>query len=169
MIYGIRSFTLKKIRTINMTKQMKSLYVLPVLLIIISNGCMGKQNDTSKETKNEKTMEIKDSTKWDTATFGAGCFWCGEAIFAEIKGVHSVRSGYAGGTTKNPTYNQITSGKTGHAEVTRIIFDPTVTSFKDLLEVFWQIHDPTSLNKQGNDTCHQKNECVQVDNGNKKV
>ena len=86
-----------------------------------------------------------------TATFGTGCFWCTEAVFLEVKGVHRVVSGYAGGYTKNPTYQQICTGTTGHAEVIQITFDPAVVSFEDLLEVFWRTHDPTTLNRQGAD------------------
>ena len=86
-----------------------------------------------------------------TATFGTGCFWCTEAVFLEVKGVHRVVSGYAGGHTKNPTYQQICTGTTGHAEVIQIAFDPAVIAFEDLLEVFWRTHDPTTLNRQGAD------------------
>ena len=85
------------------------------------------------------------------ATFGTGCFWCTEAVFLEVKGVHRVVSGYAGGYTKNPTYQQICTGTTGHAEVIQIDFDPEVISFEDLLQVFWRTHDPTTLNRQGAD------------------
>jgi peptide-methionine (S)-S-oxide reductase len=87
----------------------------------------------------------------EIAIFGGGCFWCTEAVFASLKGVKSVMPGYAGGDTKNPTYEQVCSGTTGHAEVTRIEFDPTKISFKDLLTVFFATHDPTTLNAQGND------------------
>ncbi len=87
----------------------------------------------------------------ETATLGAGCFWCVEAVFQELKGVKSVVSGYAGGYTKNPTYKEVTSGETGHIEVAQITFDPTVISFEELLEVFWTTHDPTTLNQQGYD------------------
>ena len=86
-----------------------------------------------------------------TATFGTGCFWCTEAVFLEVKGVHRVVSGYAGGYTKNPTYQQICTGTTGHAEVIQLAFDPAVISFEDLLQVFWRTHDPTTLNRQGAD------------------
>lgn len=86
-----------------------------------------------------------------TATFGTGCFWCTEAVFLEVKGVHRVVSGYAGGYTKNPTYQQICTGTTGHAEVIQLAFDPEVISFEDLLQVFWRTHDPTTLNRQGAD------------------
>jgi len=85
------------------------------------------------------------------ATFGAGCFWCVEAVFEQIPGVKKVVSGYTGGSVEHPTYKQICTGTTGHAEVTRIEFDPTEVNFDRLLEVFWQSHDPTTLNRQGND------------------
>lgn len=87
----------------------------------------------------------------DTAVFGAGCFWCVEAVFQEVAGVLSVTSGYMGGHVKNPTYKEICTGETGHAEVTRIVFDPKKVSFAELLEVFWKTHDPTTLNRQGAD------------------
>jgi len=85
------------------------------------------------------------------ATFAAGCFWCVEAVFQRLKGVVSVESGYAGGTNPHPTYEEVCSGTTGHAEACRIVFDPSVVGYKDLLEVFWKTHDPTTPNRQGND------------------
>ena len=88
----------------------------------------------------------------ETATLGAGCFWCVEAIFQNLKGVHQVVSGYAGGQVENPTYRQVCTEETGHAEVIQVIFDPEVISFADLLYVFWRTHDPTTLNRQGADT-----------------
>ncbi len=91
------------------------------------------------------------STKLEKATLGAGCFWCVEAVFQRIKGVASVMPGYTGGTTKSPTYKQVCSGMTGHAEVAQIEFDPAVVSYETILEVFWKSHDPTTLNKQGAD------------------
>jgi peptide-methionine (S)-S-oxide reductase len=87
----------------------------------------------------------------EVAVFGGGCFWCTEAVFDELRGVISVVSGYAGGSTKNPTYEQVCGGGTGHAEVIRIEFDPSQIAFKDLLTVFFATHDPTTLNRQGND------------------
>tara|TARA_B100000902_G_scaffold106_1_gene155 strand:+ start:2052 stop:2669 length:618 start_codon:yes stop_codon:yes gene_type:complete len=87
----------------------------------------------------------------EKATFGGGCFWCVEAVFERIDGVSDVISGYAGGHTKNPTYYEVTSGKTGHAEVCQITFDPAKISYDELLDIFWQAHDPTTLNRQGND------------------
>jgi peptide-methionine (S)-S-oxide reductase len=85
------------------------------------------------------------------AVFGGGCFWCTEAVFDELRGVISVVSGYAGGVVKNPTYEQVCGGQTGHAEVIRIEFDPDQIAFRDLLTVFFATHDPTTLNRQGND------------------
>ena len=87
----------------------------------------------------------------ETATLGAGCFWCAEAVFQDLKGVHSVVSGYTGGAVFNPTYEQICSGTSGHAEVAQILYEPATISFEDLLYVFWRTHDPTTLNRQGND------------------
>ena len=87
----------------------------------------------------------------EISTLAGGCFWCLEAVFDEVKGVESVESGYMGGTTGNPSYEQVCTGKTGHAEVVQIAFDPVVVSFKEILEVFFVIHDPTTLNRQGSD------------------
>lgn len=87
----------------------------------------------------------------ETATLGGGCFWCLEAVYQEMKGVQSVESGYSGGRVENPTYEQVCQGTTGHAEVVRVTFDPEVISFRTILQVFFSIHDPTTLNRQGND------------------
>jgi peptide-methionine (S)-S-oxide reductase len=87
----------------------------------------------------------------EIATFGGGCFWCTEAVFSELEGVEKVESGYAGGTVPDPTYEQVCSGKTGHAEVVQITFNPRVISYKELLEIFFTLHDPTTLNRQGAD------------------
>ncbi len=93
-------------------------------------------------------MNISNS---EFATFGSGCFWCTEAIFQQLEGVKKVMPGYSGGKRENPTYEQVSSGATGHAEVTRIEYDPSIISFDELLEVFWVSHDPTTLNRQGAD------------------
>lgn len=87
----------------------------------------------------------------ETAVFGGGCFWCTEAIFKRVKGVEKVEPGYAGGRTPNPSYKMVCTGTTGHAEVIRVTYDPQVVSFSDLMEIFWHAHDPTTLNRQGND------------------
>lgn len=94
---------------------------------------------------------MMDTTGLQTATFGSGCFWCTEAIFERVKGVVKVESGYSGGTVENPTYEEVCTGKTGHAEATQITFKPDVVSYAELLKVFWKTHDPTTLNRQGND------------------
>jgi peptide-methionine (S)-S-oxide reductase len=105
----------------------------------------GKPQETPPtDTQNSATLK--------TATFGAGCFWCIEAVFQELKGVKKVVSGYTGGRVPNPTYQQVCNGDTGHAEVAQITYDPTEITFPELLEVFWKTHDPTTLNRQGNDT-----------------
>ncbi len=87
----------------------------------------------------------------EKATFGSGCFWCTEAVFQQLRGVQSVQSGYSGGHAADPSYEQVCSGRTGHAEVIQITFDPSVISFDELLKVFWQTHDPTTPNRQGHD------------------
>ncbi len=94
---------------------------------------------------------MSENENCEFADFGAGCFWCVEAVFERLDGVRSVVSGYEGGETHNPTYKQVCDGDTGHAEVVRITFDPEVISFEELLEVFWNMHDPTTLNRQGAD------------------
>ena len=100
------------------------------------------------QTKQLKKMNQKDK---EIATLGLGCFWCTEAIFQELNGVNKVESGYMGGQTQNPTYKDICTGETGHAEVCQITFNPKLISFTKLLEVFWQVHNPTTLNRQGAD------------------
>ncbi len=97
-----------------------------------------------------QTTKVVTSTN-DTATFANGCFWCTEAIFEELDGVISATSGYSGGQTKNPTYKEVCTGETGHAECLQIVYDPAKISFDELLAVFWESHDPTTLNRQGAD------------------
>ena len=98
------------------------------------------------------------------ATFGGGCFWCTEAVFLAVKGVESVESGYSGGKTDNPTYGQVSSGRTGHAEVIQIKFDPSVISYDEILEIFFVTHDPTTLNRQGADVGTQYRSIILYDN-----
>jgi peptide-methionine (S)-S-oxide reductase len=104
--------------------------------------------NTSVFTQPTRAM---DTNKTEIADFGGGCFWCMEAVFERVPGVISVTSGFAGGTTPNPTYDQVCTETTGHAEVTEIAFDPSKVSFPQLLNIFWQAHDPTTLNRQGAD------------------
>ena len=94
---------------------------------------------------------MPDNKKLETATFANGCFWCTEAVFQQLKGVEKVSSGYSGGHVKNPTYEQVCNKDTGHAEALQIEYDPSIISFDELLEVFWNTHDPTTKNRQGND------------------
>ncbi len=110
-------------------------------------ACAGGANPIH-EDKNLNTMELGNN---EVATLGAGCFWCVEAVFQELQGVLKVESGYSGGSIKNPGYKEVCTGRTGHAEVVQVTFDPSVLSFQELLEVFWQTHDPTTLNRQGAD------------------
>ncbi len=94
---------------------------------------------------------MPQNTILELATLGGGCFWCLEAVFEQLNGVHKVESGYTGGTAVNPSYQQVCGGNTGHAEVVQITFDPAIISFRDLLEVFFTVHNPTTLNRQGHD------------------
>lgn len=130
--------------------------------IILSAGLLGltlascAQNKTStmRDSKDKTAVDLqntKASADLDTATFGEGCFWCTESFFQQLKGVKKVVSGYSGGSVPNPTYQEVCMGTTGHAEVSNIIYDPAVISFDRLLEAFWKSHDPTTLNRQGND------------------
>ena len=121
-----------------------------VLSLILLVSCQAKEKKyTVQEFKEPIKMEIQRGK--EVATFAGGCFWCTEAIFQEIKGVEKVTSGYIGGKTKNPTYREVCSGETGHAEAIQITFDPTQVAYEDLLEVFFGTHDPTTLNRQGAD------------------
>jgi len=113
-------------------------------------GCDNKSKNVQIQNSTD-SGEILNMDNLQKATFGSGCFWCTEAIFENLNGVHSVVSGYAGGQALNPTYEEVCTGTTGHAEVTQITYDPSVITYDELLEVFWKTHDPTTLNRQGND------------------
>lgn len=129
------------------------------LLALLSAGCHSAQNVTpKKDSTMTTTASAKDSSivtssgQTEVATLGGGCFWCVEAIFQDLKGVLKVESGYSGGEVDNPSYREVCTGLTGHAEVINVTFDPAVISFKEILEVFFTVHDPTTLNRQGADT-----------------
>jgi peptide-methionine (S)-S-oxide reductase len=109
------------------------------------------------------------SDKLEKATFGGGCFWCVEAIYQDVRGVHSVVSGYAGGTAPHPSYKQVCTGTTGHAEVVQIAYDPDVISYEDLLYIFWRTHDPTTLNRQGADVGTQYRSIILYHNEGQKA
>ena len=116
--------------------------LLPVALAIGTCGAVRAQTMNATPPQTNHT---------ELATLGGGCFWCMEALFQTVPGVQSVTSGFAGGTTKNPTYKEVCTGRTGHAEVVQIEFDPQVISYAKLLDLFWGAHDPTTYNRQGND------------------
>ena len=117
---------------------------LYLLIFLPFYNCLGNNNNDLK------SLDMQNE-HLDTIYFGAGCFWCVEAIFQQVNGVEEVTPGYCGGAIKNPTYNEVCSGETGHAEVAKIVFNPSIVDLAHLLEVFWKTHDPTTLNRQGND------------------
>lgn len=110
----------------------------------------------------------KMDQKLEMATFGAGCFWCVEAVYELVEGVKHVESGYSGGHVENPTYREVVSGKTGHVEVARVHYDPSVISYEQLLEIHWHSHDPTTLNRQGNDVGEQYRSVIYYHNEKQK-
>lgn len=116
-------------------------------------GSRDNRTETIQKIMDNNSKELQPVTdgKTDTATLANGCFWCTEAIFEQLKGVISATSGYTGGHVDNPTYKEVVTGETGHAECLQIVYDPSVITFDELLEVFWQTHDPTTLNRQGAD------------------
>jgi peptide-methionine (S)-S-oxide reductase len=120
-----------------------------------------EEHIAADQTKNEKGI--------DTVTFGAGCFWCVEAVFQRLDGVMSVKSGYSGGSVKNPSYKEVCNGTTGHAEVAQITYDKSKISFDELLQVFWKTHDPTTMNRQGNDVGTQYRSAIFYHNEEQKA
>ncbi len=128
---------------------LKSLGFLLASLLLFGQ-CQSQQKEQTQKASKTLSSNSSMSNK-ALITFGAGCFWCVEAVFQRIEGVHKVTSGYMGGSVANPTYKQICTGLTGHAEVCQLEYDPQVVSFEELLKVFFGTHDPTTLNRQGND------------------
>ncbi|MBL7691673.1 MAG: peptide-methionine (S)-S-oxide reductase MsrA [Flavipsychrobacter sp.] len=130
------------------------LFTAPLLLLLLQlQACA--QKDNLRNSKSFKQMNTANNTakthKEEIATFGAGCYWCTEAQFQLLKGVSHVESGFSGGHVDNPTYKEVCNGTTGHAEVCNVYYDPAVITFDELLAAFWTCHDPTTLNRQGND------------------
>lgn len=121
------------------------------LIVMLTLACTRRESSQSLLPAAEHLQASSTNMKNETAILGNGCFWCTEAIFQQLKGVISVESGYSGGHVENPTYEQVCEKNTGHAEAIRVVYDPATISFDELLEVFWQTHDPTTLNRQGND------------------
>ena len=119
------------------------------IVILATASCSSRQNIKSGTDNSMSQTTTNDSLQ--VATFGSGCFWCTEAVFQQVDGVTKVESGYSGGKVKNPTYREVCSGQTGHAEVIQLTYDTSKVSFEELLEIFWGTHDPTTLNRQGAD------------------
>lgn len=144
---------------------------LPLAVVsfgLLFSYCAQKENP-NKSVSNDVAYAGNPVEPTDTATLGAGCFWCVEAVFQQLNGVLKVTSGYSGGTVANPTYEQVCEKNTGHAEVIRVVFDPGIISYDELLEVFWQTHDPTTLNRQGNDVGPQYRSVVFYHNAEQKA
>lgn len=140
-----------------MIKYLFSTILLVAMLVQVSCSQASKSKSIQKTVEDQNITTMEGLEK---ATLGAGCFWCVEAIFQDLAGVKKVESGYAGGHVNNPTYKQVCGGRTGHAEVIQITFDPKVISYEDILEVFWYTHDPTTLNRQGADVGTQYRSAV---------
>jgi len=139
---------------------MKKIYTTIPLAILLSLTALGSQ---------QKGIQNMSDQKWEIATLGGGCFWCVEAVFERVEGVKNVVSGYAGGHLKNPTYKDVSRGKTGHAEVCQIHFDPEVINYDQILQIFWQAHDPTTLNRQGNDSGTQYRSAIYYHNKSQQI
>lgn len=140
---------------------MKSLQLIMGMLFLTTLACA--QQTPSQRQKNMKDLPktaVKVPEGLEVATLGGGCFWCTEAIYQDLKGVERVESGYSGGHVDRPTYKQVTSATTGHAEVIQVLFDPKVITYSEILEIFWSTHDPTTLNRQGNDVGPQYRSAV---------
>lgn len=127
-----------------------TILLLTIFSTVVLQGCQESKNENEIEKK--KNMSEVQNKNLTTATFASGCFWCTEAIFERVKGVYSIESGYTGGTIENPTYEQVCSGNTNHAEAIQLMYDSSEITYDELLEIFWKTHDPTTLNKQGADT-----------------
>lgn len=124
-------------------------FTVGFLLILFQASCSNGQQSQKTNTMSDTLQS--DSTNLQTAVFAGGCFWCLDAVYRNMNGVTDVISGYSNGHIKNPAYREVCTGRTGHAEVVKVIFDTTVVHYNELLEVFWRVHDPTTLNRQGND------------------
>lgn len=135
-------------------------YLLLLFTIISSAACGQTASNQSKNMKELPTTAVQVPAGLEIATLGGGCFWCTEAIYQDLKGVQKVLSGYSGGHVANPTYKQVTTGTTGHAEVIQVLYDPKVITYAEILEIFWETHDPTTLNRQGNDVGPQYRSAV---------
>lgn len=137
---------------------MKNLFLITILTVFsLTQAHSQQKNRSMKEIPQTQAIAPEGM---ELATLGSGCFWCIEAIYQDLKGVEGVKSGYSGGHIDNPSYRQVTSGTTGHAEVIQFSFDPNIISFEEILEIFWSTHDPTTLNRQGADVGPQYRSAV---------
>jgi len=149
---------------------MKLMFTTTLISMVTLLSCAVRENPQKYMTSSLTSPSTEETTfRTDTATFGTGCFWCTEAIFQQLDGVLKVSSGYSGGQVKNPTYKEVCEGTTGHAECVEIVYDPAKITFDDLLEVFWQTHDPTTLNRQGNDVGTQYRSAIFYHNDEQKA
>lgn len=134
----------------------KNFLVTGIIILLTGISILGCKETKSINKESEfVNMDSDQNINFENATFGGGCFWCTEAIYERVEGIHKVVSGYAGGHVDNPTYKQVCDGNTGHAEVIQISYDPSVVTYDELLEIFFKTHDPTTLNRQGNDVGEQ--------------
>ena len=142
--------------------------VAVIILFIVVNQNEADSLTSTVEPGKEENMNSGDNTDLETAVLGGGCFWCLEAVFERVEGVVGVRSGYAGGDVENPSYQEVCSGSTGHAEVVEITFDKKLISYSEILDIFWLAHDPTTLNRQGNDVGTQYRSIILYTNDEQK-
>ncbi len=152
-------------------RSMKLMFTTTLLSVVTLFSCAVRENPQKYMTSSltSASTEGNNTLRTDTATFGTGCFWCTEAIFQQLDGVLKVTSGYSGGEVPNPTYKEVCEGTTGHAECVEIVYDPEKITFDELLEVFWQTHDPTTLNRQGNDVGTQYRSAIFYHNADQKA
>lgn len=143
------------------------IYGLLGFLLLGTTSCTSVAEHQNKLLGMTNSLSVDDK-QLDTATFATGCFWCTEAIFQRLKGVELVKSGYSGGNLANPSYEEVCTGTTGHAECCQILYDPAVITYDELLEVFWKTHDPTTLNRQGNDVGTQYRSAIFYHNDEQK-
>lgn len=144
-------------------------FLVSAMVLFMTSFSSCEQLENQEKMSNDINVSVPDGAKTETATFGTGCFWCTEAIFQGLDGVIKATSGYSGGTVVNPTYKEVCEGTTGHAEVIQVVYDPSKITFDELLEVFWQTHDPTTLNRQGNDVGPQYRSVVFYHNDEQKA
>jgi peptide-methionine (S)-S-oxide reductase len=150
-------------------KELKKYRIFAALFVLVACGNSSTMNSKQLTTNNNQSdTQNTMQGKTELATFGEGCFWCSEAIFQSLDGVVQVTSGYSGGTVANPTYEQVCTGTTGHAEVIQVEYDPSKIGYEELLQAFWKSHDPTTLNRQGNDVGTQYRSVIFYHNENQK-